>query len=130
MASATSVAARPRLIALGASLGLRFEFLTTDFFFAAMSVPVEVPEDDACRARVGEIGPGPVDEHDEPAAESDQKEYVEQQPEPPGEDPGEPQVRQLRDGRVPPDGGECAPVPIAERGGRAAREVSQHVLRD
>src|SRR5690242_11598910 len=101
MASATSAAARPRRVALGASLGLRFDFLAAGFFFAAMFVPVEIPEDDARRARIGEIRPGPVDEHDEPAAEADQKEYVEQQPEPPCKDPREPQVRQLRHGRVP-----------------------------
>src|SRR5262245_7751496 len=106
MARATSVAARPRLIALGASLGLRVFFLAGDFFFAAMvDTPVEISEDDARRARVGEIGPAPVDEHDEPAAKADQEENVEREPEPPRDDAGQTQVRQLCHGRVPADGG-------------------------
>src|SRR5690348_12580198 len=98
MGSATSVAASPRLIALGASLGLREAFfLTADFFFAAMFVPV-VAKNDARGASIREIRPRQVDEHDEPAAESNQKEDVEQQPETPREDPRESQPRQLRHG--------------------------------
>src|SRR6478672_6874896 len=128
MPSATSAAASPRLTALGTSLGLRGDFLAADFFLAAMFVLVEVPEDDARRPRVGEIGPGPVDEDDEPAAESDQKEDVEQQPEPPGKDPGETQIRQLRHGGVATDGGEGTPVPIAERGSGPASNERPHVV--
>src|SRR3954471_1129146 len=110
MGSATSEAASPRLMAFGASPGARFRFrlLAADFFFAAMFVPV-VEQNDARGARVREIGPGPVDEHDEPAAESDQEIDVQQQPEPPGEDAGELQSRQLGHGRMPPDGGERTP---------------------
>src|ERR1043165_1861961 len=122
MGSATSVAASPRLTALGASLGLRLVFLAADFFFAAMSVP-DVAQNDARRARVREIRPGPVDEHDESAAKSDQEKNVEQQPEPPGKDPGEPEVRQLGDCRMPADGGERTPIPIAERCGGTAGEM-------
>src|SRR5688572_19634430 len=108
MANATSAAARPRLIALGASFGVRLfdAFLGAAFFFAAMGVSfVGHAEDDARAALVGEIGPGPVDEHDEAAAESDQEIYMQQQPEPPGEKARELQVRQLCDGGMTPDGG-------------------------
>src|ERR1043165_4293362 len=129
MGSATSVAASPRLTALGASLGLRLVFLAADFFFAAMSVP-DITQNDARRARVREIRPGPVDEHDEPAAKSDQEKDVEQQPEPPRKDPGEPQVRKLRHCRVPADGCERAPVPITERRGGPASHMCPDVRRD
>src|SRR6185295_17576990 len=116
MASATSVAARPRLVAFGASFGARLllPFLGPAFFFAAMVASLLfVAEDDARAALVGEIGPGPVDEHDEPAAESDQEVDVQGQPEPPRQDSGQAQARQLRHGRVTADGGERTPVPVA-----------------
>src|SRR5678809_756191 len=103
MGNATSVAARPRFVAFGASFGARLllPFLGAAFFFAAMVASLVFgAENDARATLVGEIGPGPVDEHDEPAAESDQEVDVQQQPEPPRDDAGELEIRQLRDGGV------------------------------
>src|ERR1044072_6793411 len=115
MGKATSAAASPRFTALGASFGLRLPpFLGADFFFAAIFGLLHVAEDDARGARVGEIGPGPVDQHYEPAAEPDQEINVQQQPEPPGEDPGELESRQLRNRGMAANGGERAPVRVTE----------------
>src|SRR6185295_12583663 len=125
MASATSAAASPRLSAFGASFGTRLllVFLGAAFFLTAMDVSLAlVPEDDARAARVREIRPGPVDEHDEPAAEFDEEPDMQHQPEPPGEDPGEPQRGQLHDGRVAPDGRQRAHVAITKWRCRASGE--------
>src|SRR5262245_21429542 len=89
-----------------------------------------VSKNDARTALVGEISPCPVDEHDEPAAEADQEIYMQQQPEPLGEYPGQTQLRQLRYRGVTADGGKRAPVPIAERRGRARLDQREHVLGD
>src|SRR5688572_7574130 len=96
MGNATSVAPNPRLTALGASFGVRLPaatfFLGAAFFFAAMNASLVVgAENDARRARVGEIGPGPIDEHDDAAAKSDQEHDVQHQPEPPREESREAQ---------------------------------------
>src|SRR3954468_3126844 len=132
MPNATSVAARPRLTALGASFGARlpFVFLGAAFFLAAMVVLLAFgTENDARPARVREIGPGPVDEHDEPAAELDQEVDVQHQPEPPGKNSGEPQGRQLHDGGVTPDRGQRAQVTIVEGGSRTLRQQRRDVAR-
>src|SRR5688572_17059099 len=113
MGNATSVAARPRFTALGASFTprlLRFlapGALGAAFFLAAIRVFLRFfAENDARSARVGEIGPGPFDEHDEPAAEADEEIDVQHQPAPPGEDSGKTQIRQLRDRGMSADSGE------------------------
>src|ERR1043165_7366171 len=107
MGNATSVADNPRLTAVGASL-TRFEEplrgLAAAFFFAAMVVLSGfVAKDDARAARVTEIGPGPVDEHDDPVAEADQEEHVHEQPEQPRGRAREAELRQLNDGGVAAD---------------------------
>src|SRR5688572_13142857 len=74
MGSATSRAERPRFTSAGASFARLPGFLAAAFFLAAMGVLLRFDaEDDARCPAVGEIGPGPVDEHDEPAAETDQE---------------------------------------------------------
>src|SRR5882672_2680554 len=107
---ATSEAASPRFTAFGASLIARLPFALAFFLTAIVVSCVCVAEDDARSARVGEIGPGPVDEHDEPAAKSNQEINMEQQPEPPRHDAREAHLRQLRHRGMPADGGECAEV--------------------
>src|SRR5689334_15147575 len=105
MGSATSMADSPRFTSAGASFARLLDFLAGAFFLAAMRVLLRFQaEDDARSTAIGEIGPGPVYEHDEPAAEADQEKDVQQQPEPPGDDAREFDVRELRHGRMPADG--------------------------
>src|SRR5687768_12279840 len=101
MGSATSVAARPRFTAFGASFTPRLDFPLAlplargaAFFRVAMISALRFgADDDAGAAAVGEIRPRPVDEHDEPAAEPDQEIDVEDEPEPPGDRSGKCELR-------------------------------------
>jgi outer membrane protein assembly factor BamB len=79
--------------------------------------------DDPRAARVGQIGPGPVEQHHESIAEADQKEDVRCEPEAPGEHSGQFQSRYFDHCGAPPDGGQQAEIAIAERGAWAAGET-------
>src|SRR3954469_19729599 len=106
MASATSVADRPRFTALGMSFTRFDDFLSfaAAFFFAAIVEESRfVAEDDARAARVREIGPRPVDEHDDAVAKADEEENMDQQPEPPRKEAGHLELRQLHHGEIAAD---------------------------
>src|SRR5262245_54603585 len=72
----------------------------------AGAAPRLLAEDDARAALVAEVGPGPLDQHDEPVAEADQEEQVHGQPEPPGQDTGQAQAAVLDHGGHAADGGQ------------------------
>src|SRR5690606_20104243 len=95
------------------------------------------PQDDPRRPLVAPVGPGPVEHHHQPVAETDQEEDVRREPEPPGQRAGQPQLAQVHDRGHAADGGEVAVVAIAERCRRLSGEaradrrgdVSTHLLR-
>src|SRR5262249_59491710 len=62
-----------------------------------------------------DVRPGPLDHHDEPVAEADQEKDVDEQPEDPGEEAGEPEAADLADGGASADGGQHPFVDVVER---------------
>src|SRR6476619_1564830 len=78
--------------------------------------------DQAGSALEGEIGPGPFEEHHRAVAKADEKEDVDQQPGPPGEQPRQLEARELRDRARAADGRQRALVAIVERLDGLARE--------
>src|SRR6476619_213393 len=110
-------------MAFGASFVARLPFalplelvgLDDVFFLAAMRfLPRFVAKNNARSAGMREIGPGPVDDHDDPAAEPDQEIDMQRQPEPPCQQAREFDSGQLRDCGMAADGRECAKVGVVE----------------
>src|SRR4051812_28119475 len=132
MGSATSAADKPRFTAPGASFTRREAFclpFAAVFFFAAMVDPSTfIAEDDARATRVREISPGPVDEHDDPVAEADEEEHVDEEPEPPRDGARKTELRELHDGEVAPDGRERAEIAVDERTRRSAPDARGDVV--
>src|SRR4051812_5508113 len=75
-----------------------------------------------------DVGPGPLGHHDKAAAEADQPEDVEKDPEQPGEKPRHIQAEDRADGGAAADGRHDAVVLVAERLERLARDGPPDVL--
>src|SRR5215470_19570799 len=95
-------------------------------------------EDDPGPAAEGDIGPQPVERHDNAGAEADQEENMGETPDQPGRPAGEHHPTEIRHGIVAPDGCKAALMAVAEwrRRGRAlharpnhARGIGPHLLR-
>src|SRR5258707_5310266 len=71
--------------------------------------------DQASAALEGEIGPQPVERHDDAVPEADQKVDVRDHPDQPGHKAAQPNPAKIDDGGFAPDGGEIAIVAISER---------------
>src|SRR4051794_27839844 len=80
---------------------------------AGLPGPVESAGDEPRASVVGEVGPSPLEENDEPVAEPDQEEDVDEEPGQPGEQAREPDPVQVGDARGAADRGQRALVLVA-----------------
>ena len=76
--------------------------------------PSHPPRDEPGAAIVGDVGPGPLDHHQQPVAESDQEEDMDEEPHQPGQVARELPSTELGNGRASADGGEHPLVAITE----------------
>ena len=81
------------------------------------------------RALVGEIGPRPLENDDEPIAESDQEEDVDKEPGEPGEESRKLDPAEVRHRRGAADGRQAAAVQVVKGLGRNAAGGAQNVPR-
>src|SRR5690606_11422691 len=98
--------------------------------FGAPEPDPALPRDQSPASLVGDVGPGPLHHDDEAVAETDQVEDVDEDPHEPRRQAAHPELRDLRDGGVPPDRGEVPLVQVAERLARLALEVAADRARD
>src|ERR1043165_1829807 len=99
----------------------------------------DVAGDQPRAALIGQVGPKPVERHDQAVAEADQEIDVGNAPHQPGDAPGQPQPAEIDDGLAPSDRREVAVVAVAERRGRGpageaccddSRDIGTLLLRD
>src|SRR3989442_14857109 len=82
------------------------------------------PGDQPGATMPGDVGPGPLEQHQEAVAEADQERDVDEKPGEPRDEPGQLEPAHDRDGRRAPDGRHAALVAVAELAGRAAAPPS------
>src|SRR3954467_976506 len=82
---------------------------------SAASPALRRPRDQPRAALVGEVSPRPLDQDDEPVAEPDQEEDVDEEPRPPRDRARELHPHHVRDGAPPPDRREGPLVLVDER---------------
>src|SRR5215468_2275828 len=70
--------------------------------------------DEAGTPFVSHVGPRPLDEHENPVAESNQEENVDEQPCQPRDEPGDAKFSKLRDGRSSTNRRQASFVPVFE----------------
>src|SRR5438093_13035397 len=78
------------------------------------------PGDQPGATMPGDVGPGPLEQHQEAVAEADQERDVDEKPGEPRDEPGQPEPAHDRDGRRAPDRRHAALVAGAELAGRLA----------
>src|SRR5207247_2270882 len=77
----------------------------------------------------GDVGPRPLEQHQEAVAEPDQEHDVDEKPGEPGDEPGELESSDDRHRGRAPDGRHAPFVAVTERAGRLTAESPQHVVR-
>src|SRR2546428_5741277 len=87
------------------------------------------PGDQPGATMPGDVGPGPLEQHQEAVAEADQERDVDEKPGEPRDEPGQLEPAHDRDGRRAPDGRHAALVAVAELAGRPAPPPSPHPVR-
>src|SRR5690242_294294 len=93
--------------------------LLLHFVLMAVSKNLSASSDQPGAAIISEIGPGPVDHHEQPVAKSDQEPDMGETPGEPCQESGEPDMSEIGHRRLPADRREIAPVAVDE-GRRAA----------
>jgi len=83
-----------------------------------------VAGDEARAALVGHVRPEPLDENQQAIAEANQEENVNEEPGKPGDEAGDVNFAELRDGGVAADGGQRTLVPVVEGFTRLVREIT------
>src|SRR5438132_13642892 len=85
------------------------------------------PGDQPGATMPGDVGPGPLEQHQEAVAEADQERDVDEKPGEPRDEPGQPEPAHDRDGRRPPDDRHAALVAVAEPAGPLDAQPPPHV---
>src|SRR2546425_7734727 len=75
------------------------------------------PGDQPGATMPGDVGPSPLEQHQEAVAEADQERDVDEKPGEPRDEPGQLEPAHDRDGRRAPDGRHAALVAVAELAG-------------
>src|ERR1700693_6202940 len=90
---------------------------------------VNVARDEARAPLPGHIRPRPLEQDDEPVAESDEIEDVDEAPEEPGGETGEPDPPEVRDGRASSEDGQVPRVAVVKGLRFSSMDCRQDVLR-
>ncbi len=96
-----------------------------------MIIPTRQPiitRNQACAAFVSEIRPRPLDQYDNPIAESDEKENVDEKPAKPGDEAGNMKLPEVSDGGGASNGGETAFVHVVKVLAGLTFQVTLNVL--
>src|ERR1700685_716892 len=91
---------------------------------------VSAPGDEAGSALVCDIRPRPLNENQDAIAEADEKKNVDEKPRQPGDESGDVNLAELRDGSCAADGGEAAFVEVMEWSGGVKTPILSRRMRE